>query len=361
MIGGEAASAQAFFQEHGIETVLVERSVPPKSGLGFYFRLLANLFSDLPYSVQTHTSREMQAKVKELAEHGDVDLWQCEWSPYAENVLGLVDQPVLVMAHNVESLIWQRMWENERNRLKRWYIKRQWKKFEEFERQVFSQSTLTVAVSEADAQLARTRYQAHRVAVVENGVDVQLFSPGDQARDPHEILFLGSLDWRANLDGVKMLLDEVLPLVLKQEPLAKLSIVGRKPPKWLIERIEREPAVSLFADVPDVRPYLNRCGVMAVPLRVGGGSRLKILEAMAAGCPVVSTAVGAEGLELEPETHYLQASAPQALAEALVNCIQSPVDAAGRAEAAHQAVFERYDWRRLTRHLDRFWRNLSCA
>ena len=132
----------------------------------------------------------------------------------------------------MESLIWQRYYETESSPLKRWYIGRQWRKFERFERRAFASAARTIAVSDEDAALARERFGADRVDVVENGVDVDYFRPDGSARNPRSILFLGSLDWRPNLDAVQRLLDQVFPQVLREEPLARLVIVGRKPPPW---------------------------------------------------------------------------------------------------------------------------------
>src|SRR5262249_10111970 len=144
---------------------------------------------------------------------------------------------------------------------------------------------------------------APRVAVVENGVDTSFFVPTGESRDPRRILFLGSLDWRPNLDAVRQLLDRIFPCVRALESLARLEIVGRHPPEWLRRRCAAEPGVGLEGVVADGRPHLPRGGMLVVPLRMGGGSRLKILEALACGVPVVSTVVGAEGLHLEPGRH----------------------------------------------------------
>src|SRR5262249_11954663 len=121
----EAQRAALFFQTQGIETVVVERTVPPKAGPGFYARLAAHPRSPLPYSVASHTSRELRRAIEDHAARNAVDLWQCEWTPYAELLRGLPEVRWLVIAHNVESLIWQRYHETETNPLKRWYIGRQ--------------------------------------------------------------------------------------------------------------------------------------------------------------------------------------------------------------------------------------------
>jgi len=237
----ETREAVEFFRRHGVETVLVDRTLPGKSGPAFYGRLLWNLCSPLPYSVQLHNSSALRRAIRDHAAAHDVDLWHCEWTPYGESLASLAVGPWIVVAHNVESLIWRRYCENESNPLKRWYIGRQWHKFERFERRMFAAAPLTVAVSESDSQLMREQFGAERVEVVDNGVDVAYFQPDGSVRDPDRLLFLGSLDWRPNLDAVKQLLDLVFPRVLARRPSARLSIVGRKPPHWLAERIGECP------------------------------------------------------------------------------------------------------------------------
>jgi glycosyltransferase involved in cell wall biosynthesis len=131
-------------------------------------------------------------------------------------------------------------------------------------------------------------------------------------------------------------------------------IVGRHPPVNLVKRAEQTPGVELLADVPDVRPYLGASGVMAVPLRIGGGSRLKILEALACGLPVVSTKVGAEGLLLTPGVDYVQAE-EDAMADALVHAIRRPAEVQAMAEHGRAIVLDTYDWSVLAKKLEATW------
>src|SRR5262249_52472905 len=151
----------------------------------------------------------------------------------------------LVIAHNVESLIWQRYHETETNPLKRWYIGRQWRKFERFERWAVGEADHTVAVSPDDARRFRDQFGAARVHVVDNGVDTSYFQPQPGRREPRTVLFLGSLDWRPNLDAVRLLLERIHPGVRVREPEARLCLVGRKPPEWLIAQAARTPGVEL--------------------------------------------------------------------------------------------------------------------
>lgn len=355
----EARQAADFFAEHGIETIVVDRAVPAKSGPRFYLRLAANLLSPLPYSVASHKSRALRQALAELARTRRVDVWHCEWTPYAEMLDGIVAARRLVMTHNVESVIWQRYHETETHPLRRWYIGRQWRKFQRFERRVLGTVERTVAVSDTDAQRFRQDFGVSRVDVVENGVDTAYFQPQARRRESGRLLFLGSLDWRPNLDGVRLLLERVFPAVRAAEPSASLCLVGRNPPESLRQQAARIPGVELHGNVPDVRPYLADCGLLVVPLRIGGGSRLKILEALASGTPVVSTRVGAEGLCLEAGQDLTLVEDIDDLTGALIQAIRHPETIQAEAERGREKVLEHYDWDRLAERLEQVWQ--QCA
>src|SRR5439155_175599 len=257
---------------------------------------------------------------------------------------------------NVESLIWRRYHEAEPNPLKRWFVRRQWLKFERFEQWAYSEASAAIAVSSDDAELMQRRFGIDDVAVVENGVDTAYFRPQrDIDRDPARLLFLGSLDWRPNLDAIRLLLDTIFPRVKRQVPNATLALVGRHPPDWLRTRAARDDGVELHANVADVRPFLASCGMLVVPLRIGGGSRLKILEALAGEVPVVSTRVGAEGLCLEPGEHLTVVEDVDDLVPALVAAVRNPGAARARAVRGRQRVLERYDWDVLAGQMEQAW------
>ncbi|MGH7172431.1 MAG: glycosyltransferase [Gemmataceae bacterium] len=355
----EAQQAADFFAEHDIETLVVNRAVPAKSGPRFYLRLAANLLSPLPYSVATHKSRALRQALGEVARKQRVDVWHCEWTPYAEMLRGIAAERRVVMAHNVESIIWQRYHETESNPLRRWYIGRQWRKFQRFERRVLGAVERTVAVSDTDAQRFRVDFGVSRVDVVENGVDTAYFQPQARRREPGRLLFLGSLDWRPNLDGVSLLLERVFPAVRAAEPSASLCLVGRNPPETLRRQVARMPGVELHGSVPDVRPYLADCGLLVVPLRIGGGSRLKILEALASGTPVVSTRIGAEGLRLEAGQDLTIVEDIDDLVRELIAAIRQPETLLAQAERGREKVLEHYDWDQLAEQLEQVWR--QCA
>jgi glycosyltransferase involved in cell wall biosynthesis len=357
----EAQKAESFLNQHGINTILVDR--PNALGDGaqrtpkLIGRIVSNLFSSVPYSVQWNDCPRLRDAVERHAAKNTIDLWQCEWAPYATALAPLRGARSIMMAHDIQSLIWERYYRSTSNPLKRLLIKQQWLRYRRYEERVFSAASLTITVTDADAQRAQD-LGARRTAVVDNGVDISFYqSFQDQQRvqrRPNEILFLGNLEWRANIDAVCQLLDSIFPKVLAEEPTARLCIVGRRPPKWLRQRAEHARNVEIHA----VRPYLYRCGALAVPLRIGGGSRLKILEALACGLPVVSTTVGAEGLRLDPDTHLAKAENSQEMAETLVNWIRDPEPALALARAGRQVVETHYDWAALADRMEQAWDGL---
>jgi glycosyltransferase involved in cell wall biosynthesis len=357
----EAHEATAFFLDNGITPVVVERAVPPRKGPGFYARLALNLLSPLPYSVASHLSRPLREALRTHARTHPVDLWHCEWTPYAQLLRGNVSAPRLVMAHNVESVIWQRYHETETNPLKRWYIGLQWRKYRAFERAALREVERVVAVSDLDAVRLRQDFGVARVDVVENGVDTAHFRPLPVARVPARLLFLGSLDWRPNLDAVDLLLERIFPAVRAADPRATLQIVGRHPSDALRRRVAGLKGVELHGDVADVVPFLAECSCLVVPLRIGGGSRLKILEALAAATPVVSTRLGAEGLHLDAGKHLTIVEDLADFPAALLEAIRQPERLAAEATAGRARVLVRYDWGPLAEQLERVWRSTAFA
>ena len=208
----------------------------------------------------------------------------------------------------------------------------------------------------------RQRFGVVDPAVVDNGVDIDYFATADRSvADPKRILFLGSLDWHPNLDSIDILLGDIMPKVVAAEPGARLSIVGRNPPPALVKRVEADPNAELHANVPDVRPYLAGAGMLAVPLRIGGGSRLKILEAAAAGLPVVSTRIGAEGLVFTAGRDLVVVEDEGRMAAAIVESIRHPERAAAMARSGRAVIESHYGWRRLADRLETVWERTRTA
>ncbi len=376
----------------------------PFSKLRFPARLALNLFSPVPYSVQWNNCPRLREAVRKYHSTHSADVWQCEWAPYATTFLGTDGIRWAMMAHDIQSFAWERYYRNETNPLKRWYVKKQWEKYRRYESRVFSEAPMTITVSEEDERRAlamrggcrddasRKDFFPRLTAVVDNGVDVAHYQElagaaghgvptewvgsgsaraewsacgsqparGTRLRVTTDILFLGNLEFRPNLDAVRLLLDQVFPAVRAAEPSARLCIVGRRPPAWLRRRGQENANIEVHADVADVRPFLYRCGALAVPLRIGGGSRLKILEALACNLPVVASTVGAEGLHLLPGVHFARADQTADMARILIEWMRNPAPARAMARAGRTVVEARYDWGVLARKMERAWEELAA-
>jgi sugar transferase (PEP-CTERM/EpsH1 system associated) len=334
----------------------VDKAFTEKSGLRFYLELLWNLVSPKPYLVSRHHSPGMIRRIAEIVERERIDLVHCEWTPYTENIRSLLGRfPTVLSTHNVESQIWGRYFDTERNPLKKAYIYPQWKKMAAYEREVTGRYDHVVCVSENDADFFRRYTAPERVTVVPNGVDETFFKPGGEGPVPGNLVFTGSMDWRPNQDAVSYFVEEVFPLIREQEPDAQFYVVGRCPPDRLKAQWEEVPGVVVTGTVDDVRGYIDAASVYVVPLRIGGGSRLKILEALAMAKVVVSTRVGAEGLDLEDGKHLLLRDDPQGFARAVLDVLRGGGQYAGLADAGREKVLESYGWDAIARTLDAAW------
>lgn len=326
-------------------------------GIRFYGRLFLNLFSSDPYSVTKHHTRRYRNRLRHLLLEKTFELIHCEWSPYARFLTNQRGLPSVIMAHNIESQIWYRRAMHTHVSVERTFLRLQAKKMESFERAAVRRANVVAAVTCHDAQRISS-WGAPRVWLVENGVDTKYFIPSRESDESKELLFLGALDWFANQDAVEYLVDEILPLLRQHSAQAKLRIVGRKPSEAMRRRLAGVNAVELVGDVPDVRPSLARAAVVVVPVRIGGGSRIKILEALAMGKAVVSTSVGAEGLALADGVHLLLADTPDLFAKRVAELLASRERRCVLGEAGRKMVEERYDWDRIALCLESAWR---CA
>jgi glycosyltransferase involved in cell wall biosynthesis len=237
-------------------------------------------------------------------------------------------------------------------RRQRWLLDRDIAHARRVERWVLERFDAVAVVTEDDARLLRQAApgpSAARLVVAPNGVDVERYRPAPLPPEP-SIVMTGTYVYEPNVDGAVWFCDEVLPLVRAEVPAATLALVGREPRPEVVALADR-PGVSLHADVPDMAPYLHAARVAVVPLRIGTGTRLKALEALAAGRPLVGTSVGLEGLGLVDGRDAHIADDPAALAAAVVRVLRDDAHAAALATAGRALVEERFRWAAIA---DRF-------
>jgi polysaccharide biosynthesis protein PslH len=310
---------------------------------------LANVVSSLPYAVARFQSarqrRLLSAKLKEER----FDLVVADFLFPAASLPWELQEashcPWVLFQHNVESMIWRRRAEGKRGAAALYY-QGQLDRMLRFERQASSRFDGVLAVSEEDARVFKEEMQLSNVlGVVPTGVDLDYFqSVPKTASAVPTVVFMGSMDWYANVDGVTWFVEVVWPLVQRQMPQAKFVVVGRKPPPEILALATSGRNIEVTGTVPDVRPFLRGADVIVVPLRIGGGTRLKIYEAMAAEVPVVSTRIGAEGLNVVDGRHVLLADSAEDTASQVLKVLRSPLLAAELARNALEEVARPCSW-----------------
>jgi sugar transferase (PEP-CTERM/EpsH1 system associated) len=301
----------------GVRLVTVPWIETPRGSLRFYGELAANLLSPFPYNVDKDYDPQLRRRAAQLLADEDFDLVICDFVQMARNVIGLSGPGRVLFEHNVEAQIFARHAQTDRGVIRRWYMGRQAAKMKQFEAEAGRGFDLVIAVSEADRRVFEQEYGWRNVHTIDTGVDVDYYRPVTGAENDDVVVFIGSLDWLPNEEGLEFFLRDIWPEIRRQRPSARFQIVGRNPTP-AVRKLAGAAGVELVGAVEDVRPYVTAASVVAVPLRIGGGTRIKIFEAMAMGKAVVSTTLGAEGLPVASGDTLVLADAPADFAASVV-------------------------------------------
>jgi glycosyltransferase involved in cell wall biosynthesis len=332
----------------------VAHRVPVKTSPAFALQLIEGLFSPLPVAVSRYRSLAMRRQVEALTEQHKFDSVVCDFLFPAPNIPRL--DSCTLFQHNVESMIWKRYLEHAGG-LKRLYFRLQADRMLAYEGEVCREVRKVIAVSEGDAETMRRIYGVKRAYPIPTGVDLDYFArpelTGPASPMLADLVFLGSMDWMPNIDGAAWFVREVLPLIRSRRPECSLAIVGRRPSAEVSRLAESDARITVTGTVPDVRPWLFGTLASIVPLRVGGGTRLKIYEAMAARVPVVSTAIGAEGLDVADKENIHLADSPREFAARCLELLESEPERERLAGNAWNLVASNYSWDAVTRGMER--------
>ena len=343
--GSADANARKLATEYCHELVAIPHRVREKFTPGFYVDLVVNLTSDLPYAIKKYESPAMLNEIARRVSDGRFDVLVCDFLAPAVNMPRGLDCPSVLFQHNVEAMIWKRHYEVQTNAAKKSYLFRQWQKMRAFEAKACPEFDCVIAVSREDRDLMEAEYGLKEVYDVPTGVDTEFFRPnGQHERRAKNLVFTGSMDWLPNEDAIRYFTEQILPRVKQSVPGVTLTVVGRNPYPGLLELSKRDPAVIVTGRVDDVRPYMEEAAVYIVPLRIGGGTRLKIYEAMAMEKPIVSTSIGAEGLPVEDGREIVLADTPETFADAVVQLVQKPQVAAEIGQRAATKVRQKFGW-----------------
>jgi polysaccharide biosynthesis protein PslH len=332
------------------ETVQFFELWPKRSGVHTLAALGAAALSARPFSVIAHRSGEVQRSVREWLRQHPFDILHVDTVALSQFVPPETRVPRVLTHHNIESLLMLRRAQFEKRRLARAFLQREARKLAAYEALVCPQFDVNIVMSVPDGEALVKAVPDARTAVVPNGVDTDYFAPqdGDQSQT---LIYTGGMNMFANRDAVLHFVEFVWPMIQSRAPDVRFLAVGQDPPDELRALAARDPRIVVTGYVDDVRPYINGAAVYVVPLRVGGGTRLKVLDAMAMGKAMVSTSIGCEGIDVTAGEHLLIADQPKAFADATLKLLADDRRRALLGRAARGLVMRRYSWRLIGEQL----------
>lgn len=315
--------------------------LPQGNGRTSYAARLRGLATLLPYGVWRHRSAAMTSAIQARLAAENCDLILCDDVYNFQNLPQPVMVPVLLNKHDITYVILRRYLAHERNPFKISYGWVEYSKVRRWEAQVCARSAAVLACSKRDLELLRQLSPATRFTLVPNVVDTSAYVPAGEG-DTRTVLFVGALDWLPNQDAVEFFIHQVLPELRSLIPDVRFRVAGRNPSEGLRRQCSRASGVEFAGEVPDMRAEIARAAVCAVPLRIGSGTRLKILEAGAMGKAVVSTRMGAEGLDFVDRQEILLADEPREFANAVAELLHAPARRRAMGLSARRRVEQNY-------------------
>ncbi len=333
----------------------VERK--PQSPLGKRVAQALTIASPHTYYCREVYSKGMQAAIDEVCATGNFDVIQVE-SSFLCAFRFPRDTRLVIDEHNIEYELFRRMCEGERSLARRAFNRLEYIRCRRFEEACWRRADACVVTSEREVQAVRSCAPDDTpVAVVPNAVDVDYFVPSDSGTDPHTVIFNGTLGYRPNLDGARYFIDEIWPLVRERYPDARLTLTGQN--DGVDPRPLMRAGVELLGQVPDIRPPVSKAAVVVVPIRIGGGTRLKVVEGLAMGKAMVSTTVGCEGVAVRDREHLLIADDATAFASRICEVFGNPALGDALGQAGRRLVETSYAWQLATERLEGLYRQIS--
>ena len=347
-----------------IETVLRKKSMFSAQSISrFNFRkkqflnLLNCIFVNEPLGVLQFLSGKMQAKIKAVMSEQVFDIVQIEFTQMASYVPQDSKIPTVLIEHDVDFIRQLRNFRNTSRPIPKFESFFEWLKTKKYEIEMCQKYKKVIVMSSVDKEVLLAEDKNLDISVVGNGVDTAYFKPMDMEYDNRTLVFLGSPSHGPNLDGLRYFCKEIYPKVRARLPNIRLAVLGEG---WIAAFAEFccDKGITLKGYVEDLRPYLAHCAALIVPLRVGSGTRLKILEALAMGCPVVSTSVGCEGLEVTNEKDILIADKPAEFACRIVDVTTDTRLRQRISKNARRLAETEYSWDKIVVLQDQVYREM---
>ncbi len=329
-----------------------------KSDWSWINLLLANLFSPLPYSAKKFQSEKMAQAIQTIMRDYEIDLVHFDTVALAEYVKYLTGGKKVLNHHNIESALLLSRASREENPLKRFYLRLQGNKLNRYENKIYGEFDLNIVVSELDKDKLKNHSPKTEVEVIANGVDTTYFAISDAQVRKNNVVFVGGMNWFPNRDAVLYFFDKIWPLLKNEIPGVSFTLIGTAPPKKITDLAGNEE-IEVLGFVDDVRPHLAKAAAYVVPIRAGGGTRLKILDAFACGKAVISTSIGCEGLDVTPGRNILIGDSPGEFAKQVIRVCADGDLRKSLGEEGRKLVEEKYSWVTIGDNLNRIYENLA--
>jgi polysaccharide biosynthesis protein PslH len=319
----------------------------------WYLMLLANLFSPTPYSAWRFSSRKMEKAILNRLESESYDVMEIGTIALARFARLAPDLPKILVHHNVESILLSRRSRAVNKWTSKVYIRYQSWKLRKFERKQGTVFEYNTVCSDEDCMCLKAICPEARVVVVPNGVDTDYFQPSSAPEKPGTVVHAGGTNWFPNRDGLLYFMKEIWPILKRKMPTMEFTGIGKQVDRELAEFSQRDHTFRLLGFVQDVRPHVAEAAVYVVPLRVGGGTRLKILDAMAMGKAIVSTSIGAEGIKCVHGQDIMLADTPQDFSDRVVELLNDDTKRREIGRNAREKAVSMYSWKLIAPELER--------
>lgn len=308
------------------------------------FLSVINLFSPLPLIAQKYYDTQVANRIKALIDSAEIDLVHFDLLHLAQYRKELNDFPSILVNHNVESLRVLRWSKVERNPFLKAFLLYQYRKLNSFEKKVCSEFDRCTVVSDTDKEFLVKLCGGGNFVTIPNGVDVDYFHISKGRIEPNTLVWAGSMSGAYNKDAVIYFLEKIWPNIQNEIPDARVTFVGNSPPKILKRMASQSTNVKCTGYVDDVRPYIANSAVFIAPLRSGSGTKVKVLNAMSQGKSVVTTSIGAEGIEAQVDEEIIIADDPEEFARKTVYLLKHSEEAQKIGQRARRVIEEKYDW-----------------
>ncbi len=315
--------------------------------LKWYWDVFKKSFSIYPVPMLNDYSPELEKAVLDELQNENYDLAICDFMQSTLNFRRVTGIPKILFQHNVEATISLRHMKRSKDPFFKIFWWLQFKKMFYHEKRESAKFDAVIAVSEMDKQRMEEWYGLTNVHVIPTGVDTDFYAPRPDIPVKKQIVFVGAMDWLPNHDAMLFFLQEIFPLIRQEEPDVKFMIVGRNPSPKLKKLVDNYANVEMTGWVEDTRPYVHESAVFIVPIRIGGGTRMKIFEAMSMEKAIVSTRIGAEGLPLEDRTHLYLEDEPEAFARAVLTLLRDQKEREKIGKRARDYVYEHFRWEKV--------------